>query len=67
MAKKIQGSSRYLKEPRDLENYLQDFENSLISVNPDYFACQSSFLEALLVRQADGELKKKKNIFPYHS
>ena len=58
MAKKNQGSSRYLKEPQDLENYLQDFENSLISVNPDHFACQSPFLEALLVRQADGDLKK---------
>ena len=56
--KKNQGSSRYLKEPQDLENYLQDFENSLISVNPDHFACQSPFLEALLVRQADGKLKK---------
>ena len=51
-SQKIQGSSRYHKEPQDLENYLHDFENSLISVNPDHFACQSPFLEALLVRQA---------------
>ena len=41
-------------------------EDSLISVNLDHFVCQSWFLEALLVRQSDGELKNV-SIYPNYN